>query len=207
MSILESVKQARNTKKNFIQSFDVSISLKNFDVKKNENKIKGEIILPFPRKTKICVIADSLVPAVQKLNDEDIILIKKEEISSFDKKKAKKLANECSVFLAEAPLMPVVAKQMGQVLGPRNKIPKPIMPTAQNIKPIIETAKKTIRYAIKNSPVINCFAGKEDMKDEDVAKNIETILRTITGALPNGKNNIANVYVKLTMGKPVKIEL
>ncbi len=207
MSIIDAVRQARNSKRNFNQSFDLSIALKGLDMKKPESKIKGEVVLPFPRNSKICIIADSLIPQIQKLNDPEVIMIRKDEIANYGKKEVKKLASECSAFLAEAPLMTTVVKHMGQVLGPRGKLPKPIPPTIQDIRPIVNRAKCTVRYAVKDSPVINCFAGKEDMKDEDIAKNIEAILNSVSSALPKGRSNISKVFVKLTMGKPVKIEL
>lgn len=210
--IISAVKSAKEgaKKRKFSQSIDLSINFKNLDLKKPESKIKGEVVLPHSaRKLKICIIAEALVPQVNRLNDESVILIKKDELAAgFTKKAAKKLAASCDFFLAEAPaLMPLVGRNLGQVLGPRNKMPKPVPATLSDIKPLVERTKNTVKFAVKDSAVINCIVGNETMADEHVAKNIETVLRAVEGLLPKGKDQVRSAYVKLTMGKPVKIDL
>jgi large subunit ribosomal protein L1 len=96
---------------------------------------------------------------------------------------------------------------MGQVLAVRGKMPKPIPPTLQDLKPIIDRAKSTINIAAKESPAIHCKIGPEDMTDEKLAENAAAIISAVTTALPKGREQIKNAYVKLTMGKPVKIEM
>ncbi len=208
--IISAVKSAKEsaTKRKFSQSIDLSINFKNLDLKKPESKIKGEVVLPHSaRKPKVCIIAEALVPQVSKLNDENVTLLRKDDLNSYTKKAAKKLAGGCDFFLAEAPLMPLVGKNLGQVLGPRNKMPKPLQPTLSDIKPLIERTKNTVKFAVKDSAAIGCIVGNEGMKDEEVAKNIEAVLHAVEGLLPKGKDQIRNAYVKLTMGKPVKIDL
>ncbi len=207
--IIEALKKVRESskKRNFVQSFDVAINLRNIDLRKPENRIKGEVELPYkPRKRKICVIADNLLPEIKKIkeSDEEIYILRKEDIEGIGKKDGKKIAKSYDLFLCEAPLMPLVGRFLGPALGPRNKMPKPLPPTG-NVKPIIESAKKTVRFAVKNSPVIHALVGNENMKDEEVAENILTLYEKVKSLLPKGEAQIKNVYVKLTMGKAVKI--
>lgn len=206
--ILEAIKAARNVKRNFKQSFDLFINLKDIDMKRPESKIKTEVALPHGRgkDVKVCVIADSLIPQARRLESDSVLLIRKDELDDYGKSKktVKKIARECEAFLAEASLMQLVGKNMGQVLAPRNKMPKPLPPTTADLKPVIEKAKNTIKIMTKDSPTIHCFVGTEDMKDEAVAENIEAVLRAVESALPKGTEQIKNVYVKLTMGKPVR---
>jgi seryl-tRNA synthetase len=42
-------------------------------------------------------------------------------------------------------------------------------------------------------------------KDEEISENMMAIYETIMNSLPQKKQNIKNVYVKLTMGSPTKI--
>lgn len=210
-SILEAVKKLRESeKRNFKQTFDLAINLKNIDLKKPENRIKTEVYLPngTGKKPKIGIFADALIPNIKHLADESVILIRKDEIENFqrNKKKSKNIAKTCYAFLAEAQLMPLVGKSLGPVLAPRNKMPKPIPPTVPDLKPIIERARNTIKINLKDSPVIHCGIGLEDMDDNAIAENMEAILKTITPILPKGKEQIKNVYLKLTMSKPIKIE-
>lgn len=196
-------------KRNFLQSIDLIIAMKGLDLKKPENRIKGEVFLPHnPRKQKIGIFADSLIPAVKKLENDSIILIRKEEIEEYgkNKKAAKKLAKGCRAFLAEAMLMTLVGRYLGQFLAPRSKMPKPLPPTA-TLQPLIDRTLNSFSFALKDSTVISCFVGKEDMKDEEIAQNIDAVLKTLEQLLPKGKEQIKNIYLKTTMGKPVKVVL
>jgi len=209
---LMAIKSAREGSKqrNFKQSFDMAINLKNTDMKKPENKIKADIFLPNTtgKSVKIGLFADALIPLAKK-HPDDIIIIRKDEIESYgkNKKAAKALASTCQSFIAEAPLMPSVGKWFGQILAVRGKMPKPVLPTLQDFKPIVEKARSSVAIAAKESPAIHCRIGIEDMTDEKVAENAAAVLSAITAALPKGKEQIKNVYIKLTMGKPIKIEM
>jgi len=207
--IIEAIKKARESKKrNFKQTFDLAINLRNIDLKKPENRIKTNITLPhdFGKDVKIGVIADTLIPQTKDL--DNIILIKKDQIESLgkNKKEAKKIANTCRSFIAEAPLMPLVGKNLGPLLAPRNKMPIPVPPTA-SLKPIIERASKTIRIALKDSPAIHCPIGREDMDDQKVAENVDVIIKGVINVLPKGKEQIKNFNLKLTMGENIKFNM
>ena len=126
-----------------------------------------------------------------------------------NKKIAKKLAEEYDFFIAQATVMPKVATAFGRVFGPRGKMPNPkagcvVAPNA-NLKPLIEKLQKTVRVYTKNDPVMQCRVGKEEMADEQVVDNIQTIYKALLNALPNEKHNVKSVYVKLTMGKAIKV--
>jgi len=207
--IVDAIQKARESeKRNFKQSFDLAINLKSIDMKKPENKIKTEIFIPngFGGQQKIGVIADSLVPQAKSL--ENIVLIRKDELETLGKNKklAKKIANECRYFIAEAPLMPLVGKHLGPVLAVRNLMPTPVPPTA-TIKPMVERASKTIKIALKESPTVHCSVGSEDLDDQKIAENVDTVIKAMIAALPKGKEQIKNAVIKLTMGKPVKFEV
>lgn len=208
--VLEAIKKARESgKRKFKQTFDLAINLKGMDMKKPENKVKTEISLPhtFSKGKKIGVIADALIPKVK--GHENVILIRKDELESLgkNKKAVKALARQCKGFIAEAPLMPLVGKNLGQILAVRNQMPTPIPPTVADIKPFIEKRASLIRIALKDSPVIHCAVGIEDMDDSKIAENIETVINGVISSLPKDKENIKNFYLKLTMGKGVKFVL
>ena len=203
--ILQAIKQARNTKRNFKQTFDLIINLKSLDLKKAENKIKTELTLPngVGKESRIGVIVDNLIPQARDI--ENVFIIRKDELENYgkNKKAVKNIARECNYFIAEAALMPLVGKNLGQVLAPRNLMPRPIPPTA-NLKQIVNSSKNILRIALKESPVISCAVGNEDMEDEKISENIEHIINSVMSVLPKGKENIKNYIVKLSMGKGVK---
>jgi len=207
--IVNAIKKARdNKKRNFKQSFDLAVNLKNIDLRKPENKIKTELKLPngIGKETKIGVIVDSLFPQTE--NIENIVVIRKEKLESFgkNKKEAKMLARQCKYFLAEAPLMPMVGKFLGPVLAPRNLMPMPI-PANANLAGMVDEKRNVLKMQLKDSPTIHVSIGTEDMDDQKIAENADAIIKNVISKLPKGKEQVKNYVVKLTMGKPVKFKL
>jgi len=202
--IIEALKKAKekSKKRNFSQTWDLIVNLKNIDLTKPENRFSGAIILPNKKgkKTEVCVIADSSINEVKKLG---VKYLTKDDLKKIKKTEVKKLADQYDYFLGEVTLMPQIGKILGPVLGPRGKMPKPFPPNA-NIKSMIESGEKTFNVNVK-IPIIQGAVGSEEMKEEEVAENIKAILNFIEGKLPKGKQQIKNIFVKLTMGAPVKV--
>jgi large subunit ribosomal protein L1 len=158
------------------------------------------------KSTKIGVIVDSLAPQASGL--DNVIVIKKSDLEKFgkDKKSARKIAKQCSYFIAEAPLMPLVGKNLGPILAPRNLMPVPIAPSA-DLKSNIESRRNILKIQLKSSPAIHLGVGREEMKDEEVAENIDAVIKAVVSILPKKKEQVKNYVVKLTMGKPVKFKM
>lgn len=207
--VIEAIKKARGDKKrNFKQSFDLAINLKNIDLKKPDNKIKTEVKLPhgIGKETNIGVIVDSLFAQTKDL--PNVVVIRKENLENFgkNKKEAKKLARQCKYFLAEAPLMPSIGRFLGPVLAPRNLMPLPI-PVNANLKAMIEEKRNVLKIQLKDSPTIHIAVGMEDMEDQKIAENADAVIKNVMSKLPKGKEQVKNYVIKLTMGKPVKFKL
>ncbi len=203
------VKEARESpkKRKFNQTWDLIISLKGIDLKKPENRLNLEHQLPEGRgkQVKVGVIADSL--ATKAREEADLVVVKEEiDALSKDVKRVKAMIDEHDWFFGEMSLMPLIGKTLGQLMGPKGKMPKPLPPNA-NIKTFIENAKKTIRIRLTTTPVIQVPVGSEDMDDEKIANNANSVINFVKEKLPKGKNNIRAVYIKLTMGKAVKLPL
>ncbi|MEM5766366.1 MAG: 50S ribosomal protein L1 [Candidatus Aenigmatarchaeota archaeon] len=201
--ILKAIEELRKNskKRNFPQTFDLIVSLKEFDIKKPENKFTEDVILPNGRgeEAKIVVFSDTL-----KELDCEVLTSSDIEKYSKNKRLAKKLVRDVDFFLAEPKMMVLVGKVFGQYMGPKGKLPKII---SGNANKIVEDYKKVVRIRIKDAPVIQCAVGKENMKDEEIAENVESVLKAIQAKLPRGIQNIKMVLLKLTMSKPVKIEV
>jgi large subunit ribosomal protein L1 len=193
----------RGEERKFEQSIDLIVNLRKFDIKKNS--INTFIILPHKIKDKkICGFLET------KTNLIDIIP-KANFIGYKDKKSIKKLVKKYDFFVASAPLMPAVATTFGRILGPAGKMPSPklgiIMGESENnIKEVIKKINNTIRVQTKE-PSIKIIIAREKMKDDDILENIKSAYNSIINELPNKKENIKSVMIKLTMGKPVKVEM
>ena len=202
--ILTAIKELRekSKKRNFPQTFDLIISLKEFDIKKPENKFSEDIVLPHGRgqDADVVVFSDSV-------KDLDCKVLTSEDLSALAKNKrsAKKLAGGTNFFLSEAKMMPQIGKVLGAYLGPRGRMPKLI--AGENVKTMVKNYKNSVRIRVKDTPVIQCLIGKQDMKDEEIAENIEAVIKGLELKLPKGKRNIKRLLLKSTMGEPVKIEV
>ena len=207
--ILEAVKKAKEDSKprNFTQSIDVVINIKDLDVKKPENRIDEEVLLPQGRgkSVKIAFIADGELALQAKNAGADLIITKSElEELGKNRKGAKKMANQYNFFVAQADLMPLVGRFLGPVLGPRKKMPKPV-PATIKPDPIIERLKSTINIRIKNQPVIQALVGSQEMDDEQIADNIEAVLVILDRNLEKGRNQIKSMFVKTSMGPVARV--
>ncbi len=208
-TVLDGIKKARENskKRNFEQTWTISVNLKDINLKKPENRFSYDFSLPKGRgkPVKIAMFTDSLTTLAKKAEGIGLVVSKNEiEKLAKDRKKMKKIANEYDWFYSEVSLMPLIGKSLGAVLGPRGKVPKPVPPNAK-IEPFVAMANKTIRISLKESPVVHMVIGSEKMPDDDVAANADAVLESIKEKLPKGVNNIKSVHVKLTMGPAVKV--
>jgi large subunit ribosomal protein L1 len=209
-TILSAVKEAKekSQKRKFNQSIELIIKLQDIDMKAPESKIQEIIELPYaPEKAnKVCVIGSGEFAMKAKNANADYV-IERGELESLAGKKQdlRKVANNYDFFIAEAPLMPLVGRTLGSVLGPRGKMPVPVPPSA-DIAGLVKKHRKTIIVRMRNQPILQNRVATENMKDEEITENIQTVLRVLEGKLKKGMKNIKLVYIKTAMGTPVKIK-
>ncbi|MBS3777954.1 MAG: 50S ribosomal protein L1 [Candidatus Thermoplasmatota archaeon] len=204
---VENIKEtAKENNRNFKQTIDVVINLKNIDLSIPKNRIDENVVLPHGRgsKAKVGLFASGQLA----LESKDLVdlLIKPEDLEDLadDKKESKKIADEYDFFLAEAPLMPTIGKTLGTVFGPRGKMPRPVPPQG-DITDTVEQLRKTVKVRSKTNSTFHTIVGSEDMDSEKIAENIETIIKRVEPLLERGRMNIKSNYVKTTMGPSEKI--
>jgi large subunit ribosomal protein L1 len=187
----------QQSRRNFAQSFDLIINLKNIDLKKPENKFSKDILLPHGRgkDIEVEIISDRLPGAITKT-----------DIEKLSKKEIKYLSKKYGFFVCEAPLMPLVGKVLGRYLGPKGKMPR-LLPPTQDVNALVDEMKKSVRINVATSPTIHVIVGTEKMRTEQVKENILQVVEDVKKALPKGEAQIKNILVKLTMNKPIKVEL
>jgi len=100
--------------------------------------------------------------------------------------------------------MPTIGKTLGIILGPRGKMPKPVPPTI-DIANMAKSMRKTVKIRSKTTKTIHATVGREEMNAQHIADNIDAIIKRLEGKLERGKLNIGSVYVKTSMGPPMRI--
>ncbi len=205
---VNTVKKALQERKKraFVETVDLAINLRDIDLSVPKNRIQEDIILPHGRgrSIRICVIgSDEMAMKSREIADR---VITPDELGTIadDRVESKKIANEYDYFIAEAPLMPTIGKRLGIVLGPRGKMPKPIPPGADP-KPMIDNLSKSVSIRSKDRMTFHAPVGNVDMPPENIADNIESIIKRVSSKLERGRMNIASVYVKTTMGPATRL--
>jgi len=207
--VKEAVKKAveNSKKRNFVESVEIAVNLKNLDMKKPENRIDALVTLPHgvgkDRKVGVFARGDTALKAKEAgaevvFSPEDI-----DELAK-DKRKLRKIANDIDFFVAEAPLMPEIGKKLGPILGPRGKIPQPIPPLSDPA-PVIERLKRSVKIRTRDKLTFHAPVGTKDLDAEKISDNILEILKIVENKYENAINNVKSVYVKTTMGPAVRV--
>ncbi len=204
MELKEAIKQLRSEKeRKFDQTFDLIVNLKGMDFRKTN--LSFVVSVPHQVKEKtVCAFLNEksdLVPTITK-----------PEFARYNDKLAmKNLVKKYDFFIAHASLMPSVASSFGKVLGPTGKMPSPQLGVmmkdgADEIKNTLNKITKSAKIRVKEANV-KIAVGKLSMPDDKVIENIKLIYDGIVQALPLKKDNIRNVLIKLTMTKPVEVQV
>ncbi len=189
---------------NFDQSIDITIVLKDIDVKKG---FSFNEVVHLPNKpthqATVCVVASGEMGTRAKRAEADRII----EVDELDrigtnKKEAKKLAKAYDFFVSDTSLMSTVGRSLGQFLGPKGKMPTPI-PYGAPIESILNRLRSSVRVRVRNQLNVSTKIGDEKMDDKQLIQNASAILSIVEKKLPQGDKNIRNTFVKFTMGNAI----
>ena len=207
--LVEVIKQAKESDKTrkFQQSIELILVFKDIDVKKGF-AINETIQLPkkMSKSASVCIIAAGDLGIKAKNAKADRVMNEAELIQlGKNKRESRKVINKYDFFLADTKLMPTVGKVLGQLLGPRGKMPTPI-PFNAPVEALLERFRTSVGVKVKGSLSLSCKIGEESMEDADLAANASTIAAAIEKKLPNGDKNIRKIMIKTTMGKAIRLE-
>ena len=207
--LVEVIKQAKESDKTrkFQQSIEMILVFKDIDVKKGF-AISETIQLPkkMSKAASVCIIATGDLGIKAKNAKADRVMNEAELVQlGKNKRESRKVINKYDFFLADTKLMPTVGKVLGQLLGPRGKMPTPI-PFNAPVEALLERFRTSVGVKVKGSLSLSCKIGEESMDDADLAANANTIAAAIEKKLPNGDKNIRKIMIKTTMGKAIRLE-
>ena len=207
--LVEVIKQAKESDKTrkFQQSIELILVFKDIDVKKGF-AINETIQLPkkMSKSASVCIIAAGDLGIQAKNAKADRVMNEAELIQlGKNKRESRKVINKYDFFLADTKLMPTVGKVLGQLLGPRGKMPTPI-PFNAPVEALLERFRTSVGVKVKGSLSLSCKIGEESMEDADLAANASAVAATIEKKLPNGDKNIRKIMIKTSMGKAIRLE-
>jgi len=85
-------------------------------------------------------------------------------------------------------------------------MPTPVPPAA-NIADQMKKHRKMVLLRTRGQPVLQCRVGAENMSDEEIAENVQAVIRRVETKLKRGIKNIRSVSLKTTMGPSIKIRM
>ena len=206
-SLEEAVKLVKETSTSkFDGTVEIAVRL-NLDTKKNDQQLRGAIVLPHGtgKTKKVLVLAkgDAAKAATEAgadfVGDVDMITkIEKENWFDFD------------VIIATPEMMPLLGK-LGKVLGPKGLMPNPKTGTVTlDTKKAVEDVKKgRVEYRTDSYANVHALVGKVSFKDEQLIDNINTFMNVIIKSKPQSAKGtyLKNVSLASTMGPGVKVDL
>jgi len=199
-------KDAKSTDKErkFKQSLELILVFKDIEVKKGFAFNETVQLPKTDSPASVCVMASGDMGLKAKNAKADRV-IDADELNKLgaNKRESRKLINKFDFFLSDTKLMPAVGKSLGQLLGPRGKMPTPV-PFNAPIESFLSRFRTSIRIRVKNSLSAACKIGDESMEDSDLLANAHAVINAVEKKLPNGDKNIKKIMVKTTMGKLVK---
>jgi len=209
--LLTAIKQAKedSSERKFTQAIDLIINLKAHGKEKVEIEALATLPHAGTKQRKICALAGPELKVEAEKHCDKVIL--ESQFNKYKKpKQFKSLRRGADFFIAQANIMPEVAKTFGKYFAPVGKMPNPkfgmIVPPKAKLGPLTAKLKNSVIARAKKIPVIAVRIGNEKMSDEELAENAVALIDSITAKLPRKEQNIRSIIVKTTMGKPIKIK-
>lgn len=192
--------------RNFRESVDLAVNLRDLDLNDPAARVDESVVLPAGTGQDTTVVvfadgetavrADEVADAVYGQSDLDDL--------ADDEDIAKDLADATDFFVAEAALMQDIGRDLGTVLGPRGKMPTPLSPD-DDVAAVVNRMQNTVQLRSRDRRTFHTRVGAEDMSPEDIADNVDVILRRLHATLEKGPLNVDSVYLKTTMGPAERV--
>jgi large subunit ribosomal protein L1 len=195
--------EENKNKRKFTQSVELAINFRGIDFSKPDKRLNLEVALPSGkgRESKIMAFSNDSNLS-QKASKLGVKTVSGNELNDIATDKAK--LNELLDYelVAQPNLMPLIARALGQFLGPKGKMPRPLV---GDVESTITTITKSIYIRSKGKylPTVHCVVGTEKMPAQALAANIDEVISAVSKKI--GRQNIRSVYAKLTMSKPMRI--
>jgi large subunit ribosomal protein L1 len=192
--------------RNFTETVDLAVNLRDLNLNEPSNRVDESVVLPAGtgQETTIVVFAGGETALrAEDVADQVLSSDELEELGD-DDDAAKDLADDTDFFLAEEALMQDIGRYLGTVLGPRGKMPDPIGPD-DDVVEMVERMKNTVQMRSGDRRTFHTRVGAQDMSADEIADNIDVIIRRLHADLEKGPLNIDSVYVKTTMGPAVEV--
>ena len=196
---------SRSKKRNFIETVELQIGLKNYDPKKDK-RFSGKVMLkhiPRPR-LRVCLIGDESHCDEAKDNGIPYMDINALKKLNKDKKLVKRMWKKYDVFVASDTLIKSIPRLLGPSLGKAGKFPSVITHEEELVEKVSDI-KRTIKFQMKKTVSLAVPVGHVHMSEDELAQNIYLAVNFLVSLLKKKWQNVGSFFVKSTMGPALKL--
>lgn len=193
------------TKRNFNQTVELQIGLKNYDPQRDK-RFAGSIRLPNtpkPRMT-VCILGDEVHCDQAKALGVDFRSADDLKKLNKDKKLVKKLAKSYDFFLASESIIKQIPRLLGPGLNKAGKFPTPLA-HSESMKDKVEEMRATVKFQLKKVLCMGVAVGHVSMTEDELLSNIMMSVNFLVSLLKKNWQNVKSLYIKSTMGTPIRI--
>jgi large subunit ribosomal protein L10Ae len=196
---------AKEKPRKFTETVELQVGLKNYDPQKDK-RFSGTVKLPYmPRPgMKVCVLGDvkhceeATALGVDSMAVEDLKKLNK------NKKLVKKLAKKYAAFLASESVIKQIPRLLGPGLNKAGKFPT-LITHGDNMEAKVNEIKASIKFQLKKVLCMGVAVGNVGLSDKELYVNIQMSVNFLVSLLKKNWQNVRCLYIKSTMGKPVRL--
>jgi len=193
----------------FVETVDLQIGLKDYDPNKDKRFV-GSVKLPnVPRpKLRVCVIADAAQMDKCKAAGIDFIdaeaLKKKIDPSDRKGKEMKKWSRKYKLLFISESLVRQLPKMGGPFLTKWGKYPT-VVQSNDDITAKVDEGLATVKFQLKKVLCLGVAVANVSLTEEQIRQNLNMSINFLISLLKKGWNNVKSLYLRSTMGKPIKL--
>jgi len=204
-TIDECLAGAQEKKREFVETIELQIGLKNYDPQKDK-RFAGNIKLPhIPRpKMRVCVLGDAY--HCEKAAALGLEFKNAEGLKNFNKNKKliKKFAKKYHSFVASEALIKQIPRLLGPGLNKAGKFPTLVL-QSEDLSTKVDEVKATIKFQLKKVLCLNVAVGHCGMEQQLILENLKLAINFLVSLLKKNWQNVKVLYLKSTMGKPHRL--
>jgi large subunit ribosomal protein L10Ae len=179
--------------------------LKNYDPQRDK-RFSGTVRLPnIPRPNmKLCILADAA--HVDKAKEIALDYMTVDDLKKLNKNKKliKKLAKKYDAFLASEALIKQIPRLLGPGLSKAGKFPTPLSHN-EVLEEKIAEIKSTIKFQLKKVLCLGVAIGHVEMTDDQLVNNTMLAVNFLVSLLKKNWQNVKSLFLKSSMGKPIRL--
>lgn len=199
------VQESQEKKRNFTETVELQIALKNYDPTKDK-RFSGTVRLPTAPKSKfsVCVLADAAHIEEAQKNNVPYMDVEALKALKKNKKEVRKLAKSYDAFLASDTLIKQIPRLLGPGLNKAGKFPT-LLTHSDSMNDKIVDVQCTIKFQMKKVLCLGVAVGNLNQSPEELEKNIVLAVNFLVSLLKKNWQNVKSLTIKSTMGKPHRI--